>query len=499
MPQFNLPVWIRALFFGVTLGGSVLWFWSAWLVGPILFLVIKDLHNLRPKIRMLIWYSFILWASKTAVVLSFFWSVQQPTWEDKLEIGQQFGLLFFSFGLAVMAIGLGVLVLVFGLYSWRELSLRWSVLNIPLITSVAYAGIWLGAEVAGSVGFALATLGTGSAWQAYFSFGYIGYALASWPGFIYYATYGGVYGLSFLLVLLVTCSVLAFSRQNRIVLTGVVVGLMLVGWLRLEVRNSPTIGTVTMVHTDLHLTNPVDKFYEYKRTTLKEAVLVAQAQNPDYIILPEDSRYLTLVYPSNTIAQSYGLYRFTNQNPALIIDSGRINNSATGIGFLQSSVFSADLVPVHTYKQYLTPQGEYFPWLVVNFLKIINNQKIGLVNSLHGNYQIGPTVMIDQPNLPGVLFCFEAVRPTAVRALVKQYTDRPPFVAYLSSQAWFKNLSRLEYQLDTMLRVQAVWNDITIIGAGNASLGKVYTPAGKQFTPAIVATGPDWSVQLVTI
>jgi apolipoprotein N-acyltransferase len=184
----------------------------------------------------------------------------------------------------------------------------------------------------------------------------------------------------------------------------------------------------------------------------------------------------------------------------VVVDSGIFTHSnlpapvirASVIDFASHAVYQSD-------KQYLVPQGEYMPHLY-NLLF----RQIGLGPALDILYPImsfqpGPLVSQQDwsSNIPGVLFCFESIDPLAVRRLMSERT--PPFIAHILSHAWFHNPILFWQQTDQMLRVQAVWNQITIVSAGNYGPSKAYLPNGQIIIPTALETGEHWSVGVVEI
>jgi apolipoprotein N-acyltransferase len=99
---------------------------------------------------------------------------------------------------------------------------------------------------------------------------------------------------------------------------------------------------------------------------------------------------------------------------------------------------------------------------------------------------------------PGLLFCFEGISPTGVRQILEEREDTP-FIAHPISHAWFHEPEEVWHQLDAALKVQAVWNDMTIASAGRHAKSKVYFPDGSIVVPEPVASGHYWEVSLVEI
>jgi len=99
---------------------------------------------------------------------------------------------------------------------------------------------------------------------------------------------------------------------------------------------------------------------------------------------------------------------------------------------------------------------------------------------------------------PGVLFCFESVSPWGVRQIMQE-RGNVPFIAHPISHAWFNEPHILWQQLDSMLRVQAIWNQQYIVSVGNQTSGQVYTPTGTIVTPTLVTNGSGWTLRSVII
>jgi len=490
MQHPKVTIFLPLLGVGVALGLSVMHPILGWVVFPALYACFYFLQKFRLQLWRQILFLYGVWVVKTLVVLSFLWSTFPMIRYETVASWQQIALILFSIVIATLAISVGSIVVSLFLYGWW----RWGMGN-KYVSIFLISVVWVLGEIVGSGMYSLATLGSGSTVQTYFSFGYVGYALANIPGLIYYATFGGVYLLSFLTVL-VTVSTLLLNHK-KVVIT-VFLAMLFFGLLALRHTTIPPIGRIALVHTDLRLTESTEEFYKNKTDVLSVAVEQAHTYYPKYIILPEDSRYLDLVFGAPSPQQSYGVYQFTETSEVIVVDSSRAQLGETDRVVVEARTFSAKIPPVRTYKQYLTPQGEYVPLLTRTLFTMTGNRE-ALSHPRIGNYSIGPLVSINKKDIPAVLFCFEAVRPTAVRALLSQYEDKPPFVAHPVSHAWFHQSYLFSHQLDAMLRVQAVWNRIPIVSAGNISKGKVYLPNGSYHTPLEVVVGKHWSVQLVDL
>lgn len=116
------------------------------------------------------------------------------------------------------------------------------------------------------------------------------------------------------------------------------------------------------------------------------------------------------------------------------------------------------------------------------------------------SYRVGPWTNQSSAaaNVPGILFCFESFAPRGVRTLVEERT-KMPFVAHIASHAWFHEPYTLWSQMETMLRVQAVWNQQYVVSVGNMMSGKVYAPNGAVINMKVLERGEKWELKQVFI
>ena len=87
-------------------------------------------------------------------------------------------------------------------------------------------------------------------------------------------------------------------------------------------------------------------------------------------------------------------------------------------------------------------------------------------------------------SVPRILFCFESINPLGVRTIIDTSTSSRPLVVHPLSHAWFTKPGILQQQLDTMLRIQARWNGVYIVSAGNKAPSNLYYPDGSFVSSA---------------
>jgi apolipoprotein N-acyltransferase len=234
-------------------------------------------------------------------------------------------------------------------------------------------------------------------------------------------------------------------------------------------------------------------------TDLSPLVETALATGASYVLLPEDSRYLTEGYRVSEVGATEAIATWRlryGTSTALIIDSGRTTLPDTGV-VVQRAYLWDQQRQFETDKTYLVPQGEYMPNLYTATLRAFG---LGVAADALGsiiNYTPG-TLTIDRhaPRaVPNILFCFESVSPLAARRLQK---ERPSdFIVHPMSHSWFHQPGVLWQQLETMLRFQAVYAGVPIVSVGNDVRGSVYLPDGSIVQPETVATFAEGTVDIV--
>lgn len=356
---------------------------------------------------------------------------------------------------------------------------------------------WVFAETINSYIFSVLTLGGDSYISDAYSYGFIGYLLASHNWLIYIAKLGGVYALTIAAVMLVGL-VLYFLKFNKYyVITGVAIFLLL-GVVPQPEFSRETKVSVALIETDfdaLFLEKDKEVFDQYK--FVEEAIDAAILNEADYVVLPEAAQYTNLNFGPEG---AYNLYRFKNKDTdTILVDSGQgilPNNQA----IIRATIYDGQNKQAWQFdKQYLVPQGEYMPGIFSLLFRAM-----GLSEEERTKYRVeyvpGPIVgQVDMPShLPRVLFCFSSADPRAVRRLVSDNKEIP-FVAHITSHAWFHEPVLLWKQQEAMLKIQAVWGNVPILQSANLGRAMVYLPNGKSYQPELVASGERWRVMLVSI
>ncbi len=496
--EWTHPGYLLAIVSGICLGiGFVipfLWFFVC--IGmACLFRITEQAARVRRLVRL----GLISWLVKYMFVLSWCVSTYPVGWIGPMPaLVQMFivGCFWFS-GALWLSFGGGVFVYV--AYRFRQsrfISRQLWYLLLPFV--------WLGSELAAAFFFSLITVGPGSYLQTYFSFGMAGYLLVeTWLG-IHLAAVAGVYGLS----IVVAAGGVGFyilihqTRKQLIVgVLGALVGVVGYGQIVQYTRVHLPAPTTSVIGIDV--TFSPDTVYSseavtHKRDVLNDAINLALQSNPNYLLLPEESRLIFTTYAGLTPIQAMRQFEFTHGNSSTtIIDTSRFD-LGEGRAYLRATIFDGTTKKLYQFdKQYLVPQGEYVPYLYAAVLRLVGLgsllDKLQSENSGRPGPLTRDTVANVPADIPGIIFCFESVWPNAITA--QQHHGQVPFVVYPFSHSWFHNPFILWHQLDSMLLVQSRYSGVPIVSAGNMADGKLYLPNGTIEPGEVLQTGDSWKLR----
>lgn len=386
---------------------------------------------------------------------------------------QVFSLLIYWFFISlVFSLGLGVVQL-----TWRFAYISLSkhfLYTLPLF--------FVASEILGSMLFSVVSLGPGSQMGINLSFGYIGYSVAHLAILYPVVKLAGVFGLGLFVSILSTLLFLLLKPDivsRKKVYTTITIAILFVVVLyikfppvELEFSGQKVIAvdtefTSSMLQSDLGPT--------LKSNEIIDALVQASYYNPDLLLLPEDSRFTR-----NFISSGDALEALLNNldSQMILIDTATVVSS-NGETVLRA--FYYDLAKEKVYmtdKQHLTPQGEYVPYLVSWFLAGIGATDFLSKLNYDQNYRIGDLQGYEEfdENIPGIIFCFESVVPLSIRS--QNELSGSNLILHPVSHAWFHQNDVLVKQLDSMLRVQSIWNEVTIVSAANMAKSKAYYPNG---------------------
>ncbi len=482
---------IQSTLVGLLLGAGFvipsLWFLSIVGVAWLIHQMIKD------GALVTVGFVWVAWLVKYLLALGWFWSVYPIYWLETSVITEAL-IIGFYWVTASLWLSVGGLVFYFILKNLKQFLSRKIVLGIAPF-------IWLLSELIGALFFSIATIGPGGTVTTKFSFGFIGYHLAQHDLLIQFAVVAGVYGLTLLLLGLSVIFIYGWQANYRKTVYGVFFVLLASSFIGLpQTTTFQKEDQISIVMVDTWYPNngwASDEDLKEKRDQNRAALDVALTQKADYIIFPEDSQVFDQTVPSSTLR---AMLQFVyGRSSSVIIDSSSV--PVEGGLAVQAMVFDPNSAGLEqTQKQYLVPQGEYIPTLYAGLMRLFGFGETVDFLEMRMRYRVGDITSTNSNSLlPPVLFCFESVAPNSVRSLLQQRSEPVPFVAHIVSHSWFNEPEILWQQLESMLRIQAIWNDTHIAVAGNHSLGYVVDPKGFIIEPDVIDSADYWQVGVVTI
>lgn len=470
---FFLPIWLTENL------------WPLVFIG--LFFLIFAVVN-AASYREVFWGSLAVGWLSSAGSLFWFFSVYPMRWIDFAPGLTHVSLLLVYWFLILLSFGLGLAVAMLG---WRWLLKR----NYHCLFLFPLA--WLGSELLGGLFFSTLFYGPGGSLNPHFSFNYSGFVISHLEFFYPIVFYTGVYGLSLLLAFVsvlgyqVIVSAPAIKRKAAAGLGVLVMVMLLANQLVFPSPTEP--GGLRVIAIDTDFTSNLLKQthgHNIKRQSVFQSVVTATTYQPDFILLPEDSR-LTWAFHSPPAALNWLLSN--THHPSVIVDTSRYPDGR-GNSVVRAFYYDLKNQGVHMFdKQQFVPFGEYIPWLVAAPLKLTGYSS--LLSDLQSDYNYRPGQLTISPTWPGhlpkLIFCFESVYPVSLKERGQSFGS---LIFHPVSHSWFNDTRQVNRQLDAMLRVQAIWNQVDVVSAGNKTRGKVYRQNGTIEYGKTLLTTPHWQL-----
>lgn len=445
-----------------------------------------------PTTRLAVLGGILAWTVKSLLAVSWFMSAGPFPWLPAQAAQATVSVVALYTLYVALVLGFAGGMVAYGLKRY------WAVFH-PGIGVILFSFLWVGGEVLGSFLFSLGTYGPGGSLGISFSFGYLGYQLATHSLAYYSSVLGGVYILSLEAALVGAALFVAMRTMTKTRQIGwAVLGVFLVyatGGLTVLKGEVPKQGlTAAIIETEFSSEMMRDETWAtYRSDRLNEAVAAALSYSPDYTVLPEDARLRPLV-PSLTGAMD--AFNLTyGDSDTVLIDSRALPISQHEKA-LRSYLYDSRGAQVYAVdKQVLVPAGEYVPYAVSTLLRVVAPTTATAYQEALTYRKGSLSSQVAFPaHLPAVLFCFESADPLAVYRLTKERSV--PFVVHPISHALFTEPAALWQQQKAMLRVQARFGQVLIMSAANEATSGVYLPQGDVVVPEVVAAGEGWRVRL---
>ena len=450
-------------------------------------------------LQILLFPEFSLsWVSWVALVPLLIVLFREPSWRRALLLGWIFGLVFFSgccywilevlqgYGdmhgsgaLLLFALLMAYLSLFPGLFAcaFSKASLRF-----PGVCFLLAPCFWVATE------FLRGHLLTGFPWCL------TGYVLVDHTFLARIATVTGVYGLSFLVVL-INASIAGLFFRSRPAAVSLPVTLAFLGVLMwTETKPMETDGTrkarARLVQTHIPLDQPWDP--QSQSRLLEKLIDLSlsppfkdSATTPETRVLPVEPLPARLLIWPETPAPFYfhedpsfrsNMHRLAESSGSTLIfgfvdwpsgDDGVHAGPYNSVG----TVSAAGRLIAQYNKMHLVPFGEYVPWSWLFFF-------VEKISTGVGDYRPGSRVVVshlDSGEKVGVFICYEAVVPDLVRRFVAEGAE---VLVNITNDAWFGD-SAAPHQHLLMARMRAVENRRYLLRAANSGISAVIDPWGR--------------------
>jgi apolipoprotein N-acyltransferase len=337
----------------------------------------------------------------------------------------------------------------------------------PSLFFIAAPALWTALELARTYVF------SGFPWSL------LGYSQYSVLPVIQVADITGVYGISFLIVL-VNAAIAGFV-MNRKRYDGLLAALVVMvfvlgyGWVKLRAPEEGRTITVAVVQGNIEQDKKWDPAYQAETIgTYKRLTIEALKQHPDLVIWPETATpfYFTGARESDQIMTA-DLTAFVKQNKVPLLFGSptfEIRPDRKIIARNSAFLLSAQGTLDGTYhKIHLVPFGEYVPLKNVLFF-------VEKMVDVIGDFQAGDeyTVMKFASEEPGrktettfsTLICYEIIFPDLVRQFVNEGAS---VITTITNDAWFGRTAA-PYQHFSMAILRAVENRVPVARAANTGV-----------------------------
>ncbi len=481
----NTHPYYTAVLLGLLYGMGFLTPWLLW-CGYIAVVGVWYLLATVPR-RDLVGILPVVFGVKALVALSWFWATFPIDWLPGLAYNTQVVAVFLYWLSSAVWLSSAGLFIVF-LWHWHK--------KIPpLLLPLYYGVVIVLSEYLAAVVFSVLTIGDGAYISGAFSFGHTSYLF---PWLYSTAVFGGVYavgvvGVTFLVAMWQLRR--SYSRGNAVLPAAVC---LLIIYSFVSLPETSFSHTIAFIQTDFNARQQSD-IIDTKLAAIEEMVDVALREKSDYILLPEDTRYLTERYYAGEVgsaAASNAWRVIKGETGAVLVDSGRTVDERTGRVVQRAYVWGDTGSVLTADKKYLVPQGEYMPSLYAFFLHFLGLGPVADYLSEIINYTSSDRMISADAatTIPSVLFCFESVDPLAAKRLI---AHRPSeFIVHPMSHSWFHEPVVVWRQLETMLRFQSVYAGVPIMSVGNEIRGQIYWPDGSIEKPSTLVTMPYGTVDV---
>lgn len=429
----------------------------AWVALAPFLLALRGLDPWRGFAAGWIWGSAACWGVAYWIAPALEHYYEQPWW---------FGILFCVFASQILW---GSYYAVFAAVACRIAARSAGAARVLLI-----AAAWVGAELA------RARLMTGEPWLL------LGYALVPQPAMIQIADVGGVYLLSFVVMVVnaaaaevvavaaatgSTPAILSRTRAPLLVAAGLVAGVWVYGHVRLGQDLAPIRASrVAVIQGNVELGSQwrQDLYAKGLREYLALSAEAARQTRPEVLIWPESAVTFFLAEDRELLEPILAMLRATGAE--LIVGGPHLDRAdPAGPRFFNSAfLVTGPGISGRYDKAHLLPFGEYFPLKAIELLR----RRFERVRVFTPG--AGDTFLDTRAGRAAVVICFEAVFPEIVRERMRRGAE---ILVNLSNDAWLAGSGPQQHA--SMVVLRAVENRTWVVRATTTGISSIIDPYGR--------------------
>ncbi len=374
------------------------------------------------------------------------------------------------------------LSLFFAFLAWaykKLVNFRFSAMAIFVLVP----SLWIIIEYLRACGFGVLWLGRETLLGPHWTFGNLTYSLYNYPVFTQIADIAGIYGISFLIVLvnvLLFTIIRNYKKLSQIIIPILILVLVTAFWLgygnhKLKTEETGTIRKVAVLQTNFLSgvePNP------YQKKEVFDAILKlfnspqAIQEKPDFIISPEGFGIISITKDKDLV--KYLIKDFW-QPGQIFLENEKATDEK---GNSKSRLFYYALekeAPLATHdKMLLVPNGDYFPYITKFFLGIYSFNS-GFEKRLFRKGTENETGQTPKGIIGGGI-CSNIVSPNLNRDQTRKGAQ---FLVSVSSDAPFHGSKSLLFQNLAMSKLRAIENRRYITQATNMGYSFLLNPIGK--------------------
>ena len=430
----------------------------------------KYFHFLKKVNTKYFWHGFGIGFVYYVYIFSWFWSLYPLTALGISSKLASFILIFFIFLLSVACMAF-----------WWGLCAAFIARLLPrtsrIFTPFLIAALIVLTFYIQSLTFGIVWAGKGTLIGPHWTLGNPAYFFAAIPVIMRTTAIWGIYGLDFLLALLVAGGVLylrnhTFKKSFLVSLISVLV-IFGLGILcsRTEITPNPNL-YVSIIQTEIPVKSSYGTSEIFSDLTIKSNLLKEAAKKSDVVIFPERAWF------SQTLSQFLDLSAiqkyFKNLSPKsiLVIDNNRVRTDSGDVLKSEVSLIDSQNGVVGSYdKKLLTPGGEYVPYIIKGLIGIYSRfQPLAFAQFVAGD--LDNTVDYDGQKIK-ILVCSDIISPSLSNSGTATY------IVALNSMGLFGKNSSIANQYLRMAQFRAAENKKYLVLASNDGFSYIINRDGK--------------------